>query len=84
MRAIRNEMNSEDPMAQASQLLSMSTINYKRSRGRDALEARDAKRKMRQLQRKMKARGMKLQYADDDEVFFEDVEGIGNAKVPFC
>lgn len=81
IQARKLEDGAEDSMAQANKMLSMSTITFQNSRNRDALEARDAKRKMRQLQRKMKARGMKLQYADDDEIFFEDVAGIGIAKV---
>lgn len=62
-------------------MLSMSTLKYRRPKKPGELETRDQKRKMRQLQRKMRTRGMKLQYADDDEVFFDDVAGIGNAKV---
>ena len=37
--------------------------------------------KMRQAQREMK--GVKLQYTDDDRVTFDDVAGIGDAKVGF-
>lgn len=56
-------------------------MKFRKAKKPEELEVRDSKRNMRQLQRKMKTRGMKLQYADDDEVFFEDVAGIGNAKV---
>jgi hypothetical protein len=29
-------------------------------------------------------RGVKMQYADEDSVFFDDVAGIGDAKVRGC
>ncbi len=42
-------------------------------------EAEEMRVKMRQAQREMK--GVKLQYTDDDRVTFDDVAGIGDAKV---
>ena len=42
-------------------------------------EEMEMKVRMRQAQRRMK--GVKLQYTDDDRVTFDDVAGIGPAKV---
>ena len=55
-----------------------------RKRERDENEEKAIQRKMKQLTRKMRSRGMKLQYTDCDRVLFDDVAGVGNAKVMYC
>lgn len=70
---------------ETSKMLSLRTLKVIKPRKRelDINEEKTVRRKMKQLTRKMRARGMKLQYTDDDRVFFDDVAGIGNAKVCF-
>lgn len=74
---------SEDAMEQATQLLTLRTLKLikPKKKERDEYEEKDIKRNMRKLGRQMRQRGMKLQYTDEDTVYFDDVAGIGNAKV---
>lgn len=74
--------DSENPMDQVESLLSLSTLKIRRAKKPqiDEKDERDNQRKLRQLGRQMGQRGMKLQYTEDDTVFFDDVAGVGNAK----
>jgi len=65
-----------------TEMLSLRTLKILRPprKERDVNDERAQRRKMRQLNRSMRARGMKLQYTDDDQVYFDDVAGVGNAK----
>lgn len=67
---------------QTFKMLTLNTLQVvkPRRKERDAREEEEARRKMKQLTRKMRSRGMKLQYTDDDRVYFDDVAGVGNAK----
>lgn len=69
----------EDKTTKLLSLQSLTVIKP-RKKDRDANEEKAFRQKMKQLTRKMRARGMKLQYADDDGVLFDDVAGVGNAK----
>lgn len=64
-------------------MLSLRTLKVVKpqKRERDKKEEKDDQRRMKQLTRKMRARGMKLQYTNEECVTFDDVAGVGNAKV---
>ncbi|EFN59574.1 hypothetical protein CHLNCDRAFT_132927 [Chlorella variabilis] len=68
-------MDSEgDPQAQAEQMLKMKTAKIRKAR--DPVKARKQKEAQRQL------KNIKLMVTDKDEdIFFDDVAGIGDAKV---
>lgn len=71
----RGEMSQAD----AEQMLQMRTIKVTRARSKKGRSEAMA-RKVREAQRRLK--GVKLQHTgDDDVVGFDDVAGIGDAKV---
>lgn len=65
-----------DQMEEAEQFLKMSTVKVQKAR---TPEQEKIRAKLRAAQRRMK--GVNLQYTKDDRVFFDDVAGIGAAKV---
>ncbi|KAL6769839.1 FTSHI2 [Auxenochlorella protothecoides x Auxenochlorella symbiontica] len=66
------DVKSEDPNAQAEEMLKMKTVRIKR-----AMDP-ERQRRIREAQRQL--RGVKLQYSDEETIFFDDVAGIGDAK----
>ncbi|GAB4816210.1 hypothetical protein N2152v2_003256 [Parachlorella kessleri] len=71
---IEAEQAESDEMAQAEQMLKLKTVKIQKARD----PARE--RVMKEASRKLK--NVKLQYTDPQEaIFFEDVAGIGDAKV---
>ncbi|KAI3429278.1 hypothetical protein D9Q98_005374 [Chlorella vulgaris] len=71
---MRESMAGDDPQAQAEAMLKMKTARIRKAR--DPIKARKQKEAQRQL------KNIKLMVTDKDEdVFFDDVAGIGDAKV---
>ena len=76
--AFRQKMKEQqaevDPNAQAEEFRKMKTVKIQKAQDPDRL------RRLKKAQKELK--GVKLQYTDSkDVVFFEDIAGIGDAKV---
>ncbi|KAL4447504.1 hypothetical protein ABPG75_004723 [Micractinium tetrahymenae] len=73
-RQMEEDMAEGDPQAQAEQMLKMKTAKIRKAR--DPAKARKQKEAQKQL------KNIKLMVSDKDEdIFFDDVAGIGDAKV---
>ncbi|PRW60288.1 cell division isoform B [Chlorella sorokiniana] len=73
-REMEKQMAEGDPQAQAEQMLKMSTAKIRK--------ARDPEKARKQKEAQKKLKNIKLMVTDKDEdVFFDDVAGIGDAKV---
>lgn len=71
---MKEKAAAEDPNAQAEEFRKMKTVKIQKAQDPERL------RKLKSAQRQLK--GVKLQYTEAAEaVFFEDVAGIGDAKV---
>ncbi len=71
---MKEQQAEEDPNAQAEEFRKMKTVKIQKAQDPDRL------RRLKKAQKELK--GVKLQYTDaKDVVFFEDIAGIGDAKV---
>ena len=71
---MKEERAEEDPNAQAEEFRKMKTVKIQKAQDPDRL------RRLKKAQKELK--GVKLQYTDaKDVVFFDDIAGIGDAKV---
>lgn len=71
---MKEKQAEDDPNAQAEEFRKMKTVKIQKAQDPDRL------RRLKQAQKELK--GVKLQYTDaKDVVFFDDIAGIGDAKV---
>ncbi|KAK2076235.1 hypothetical protein QBZ16_001167 [Prototheca wickerhamii] len=70
---LMEDLTASDPNAQAEEMLKMKTMRIRKA------EDPVRQRQIREAQRKL--RGVKLQYSDAETIFFDDVAGIGDAKL---
>lgn len=71
---MKEKQAESDPNAQAEEFRKMKTVKIQKAQDPDRL------RRLKQAQKELK--GVKLQYTDaKDVVFFDDIAGIGDAKV---
>ena len=71
---MKEKQAENDPNAQAEEFRKMKTVKIQKAQDPDRL------RRLKQAQKELK--GVKLQYTDaKDVVFFDDIAGIGDAKV---
>ena len=74
-----NQAAEDDEMAKATEFLQLRTVKV---RAAVTPAEREKRVRMREAQRNL--RGVTLQYMEDDIVTFDDVAGIGDAKVCAC